>query len=66
MKRECAILENNPIYIEEYVTSRGQDVRLYYYLSKDIGLSNNNSEDTHNTYSIPFNEVKKNFLMIIK
>lgn len=56
-KRDCFILEDNPIYIEEYVTPRGEDVRLYYYLSKDIGPSRNNSEDTHETYWIPFAEV---------
>jgi len=58
-KRDCVILEENPIYIEEYVTPSGEDVRLYYYLSKDIGPSSNTSEDTHDTYWIPYDEVEK-------
>lgn len=58
-KRNCAILEDKPIYIEEYITPSGEDVRLYYYLSKDIGPSNNNSEDTHDTYWIPYDDVEE-------
>ena len=58
-KRNCVILEDNPIYVEEYVTPNGENVRLYYYLSKDIGPSNNNSEDTHDTYWIPYDKVEE-------
>ena len=57
-KRDCVILEEDPIYIEEYITPRGENVRMYYYLSKDIGPSNNSSEDTHATYWISYNEVE--------
>ena len=57
-KRDCILLDDNPIYIEEYVTPSGEDVKLYYYLSKDIGPSNNTSEDTHDTYWIPFDKVE--------
>ena len=56
-KRDCEILEKDPIYIEEYVTPDGEDVILYYYLSKDIGKSDNPSEDTHKTFFIPYDEV---------
>lgn len=57
-KRDCAILENKPIYIEEYVTPSGEDVRLYYYLSKDIRSSNNDSKDTHDVYWVSYDEVE--------
>lgn len=56
-KRTCKILEEEPIYIEEYVTPSGEDVRMYYFLSKDIGPSNNTSLDTHPTLWISYNEV---------
>ena len=56
-KRDCVLLEENPVYIENYVTPSGEDVEMYYYLSKDIGKSNNSSEDTHPTFWVPFNEV---------
>lgn len=56
-KRDCVLLEKDPIYIEIYVTPSGEDVEMYYYLAKDIGKSNNKSLDTHPTFWIPFNEV---------
>ena len=56
-KRDCVLLENNPIYIDKYVTENGEDVEAYYYLSKDTGKSNNDSIDTHPTFWIPFDEV---------
>lgn len=56
-KRDCVLLENNPIYIDKYVTENGEDVEVYYYLSKDIGKSNNDSTDTHPTFWISFDEV---------
>ena len=56
-KRDSIILKKDPIYVEEYVTPSGEEVRLYYYLSKDIGPSDNTSEDTHPTIWIPFEDV---------
>lgn len=56
-KRDVEILDENPIYIEEYYTPRDEDVRLYYYLAKDIGPSSNDSTDTHDLYWISFDEV---------
>ena len=58
-KRDCEILEEDPIYIEEYVTPSGEDVRMFYFLAKDIGVSDNDSEDTHDTYWIAFDEVEE-------
>lgn len=56
-KRDCVLLDNNPIFIEEYVTPKGEDVKLYYFLAKDIGKSENKSLDTHDTFWITFDEV---------
>lgn len=56
-KREGILLEKDPIYVEEYVTQDGEDVKLYYFLVKDIGSSSNDSNDTHPTYWVPFDEV---------
>ena len=57
-KRDCIFLEKDPIYIDHYVTPKGENIELYYYLSQDIGPSDNDSEDTHPTFWIPFQEVQ--------
>lgn len=57
-KRDCKILEEDSIYIEEYTTPLGENCILYYYLSEDIGPSDNDSEDTHDTILVPLNEVR--------
>ena len=56
-KREALVLEEEPTYIEDYITPGGEDVRLYYFIAKDNGPSNNTSEDTHPTYWVPYDEV---------
>ena len=56
-KYDCEILENEPIFIEEYTTPSGENVEMYYFISKYIGLSNNKSTDTHETLWIPYHEV---------
>ena len=56
-KRECLILEKEPIYIDHYQTPSGEDVEMYYFLAKDIGPSDNTSTDTHPTIWLPFTEV---------
>lgn len=56
-KRDCLLLKEEPIYIENYITPSGEDVEMYYFLAKDIGKSNNTSLDTHPTFWIPFDEV---------
>ena len=56
-KREGILLKERPIYVEEYVTPSGEDVRMYYFLAKDGGPSDNTCEDTHPTYWIPFDKV---------
>ena len=56
-KFDCEILEEEPVYIETYITPGGEDVEMYYFISKYIGLSNNNSDDTHPTLWIPYEDV---------
>lgn len=53
-KRVAKLLEENPIYIDKYITPAGEDVELYYYLARDGGKSDNPSLDTHPTVWIPF------------
>ena len=56
-KRSCIILEEEPVYKEEYITPSGEDVNMYYFIAKDNGPSNNTSEDTHPTIWLPLEEV---------
>jgi 8-oxo-dGTP diphosphatase len=56
-KFDCEILEEEPVYIETYITPSGEDVEMYYFISKYIGSSNNNSDDTHPTLWIPYEDV---------
>ena len=56
-KRDCVILEEEPIYVESYVTPSGEDVEMYYFLAKDNGESDNTSDDSHPTFWLPFDEV---------
>lgn len=56
-KRKCIILEEDPIFIEHYISPSNEEVDLYYYLAKDGGDSDNTCEDTHETFWIPFDEV---------
>ena len=58
-KRNCLILEKDPIYIQKYSTPSEEDVELYYFLAEDIGPSDNNSSDTHPTIWVPFEEVEE-------
>ena len=56
-KRDCIILEEEPVYLETYVTPSGEDVLMHYFIAKDNGPSSNTSEDTHPTHWLPYNEV---------
>lgn len=58
-KRECTLLEEEPVYFEQYITPGGEDVDMYYFLAADAGPSDNSSEDTHPTFWIPLEEVKE-------
>ncbi len=56
-KHDSILLKERPVYIEEYITPSGEDVKMYYFLAKDNGPSDNTSDDTHPTFWIPFDEV---------
>lgn len=56
-KFDCEILEEEPSYIETYITPSGEDVEMYYFISKYIGLSDNDSDDTHTTFWVPYEDV---------
>ena len=57
-KRDCTLLEKDPVYIDNYVSPKENDVEVYYYLTKDIGPSDNDSTDTHPVIWVPFDEVE--------
>ncbi len=56
-KRDCVVLCEVPIFCEEYITPKGEEVIVYYYISKDIGPSDNNSLETHPTIWVNIDEV---------
>ena len=55
-KRACSLLDSEP-YIITYVTSRGEEAIVYYYLCKDNGKSDNDSEDTHPVIWVDYDKV---------
>ena len=55
-KRACVILDDEP-FLLSYITSRGEDVVVYFYLCKDNGKSDNDSEDTHPTIWVDYDKV---------
>lgn len=57
-KRKCIILEEEPVFIEKYISPSNEDVSLYYFLAEDGGKSNNSSDDTHPTYWFYHDEVR--------
>lgn len=56
-KFDCKVLDENPIYIEKYVTPRGENVEVYYYVSVYTGKSDNTSTDTHKTLWVKYEDV---------
>ena len=56
-KRDVIILMEEPIYDEYYKDSKGNDCNCLYYLARDNGTSDNDSEDTHDLVWVDFDEV---------
>ena len=56
--RKVKLLINDPIYIEQYVTPRGEECECYYYLGMDNGKSDNDSTDKHDVVWTSFNDVE--------
>ena len=55
-KRACVLLDSEP-YLVSYVTSLNEEAIVYYYLAKDVGKSDNDSEDTHPVVWVDYEEV---------
>ena len=58
-KREVIILLEEPIYVENYKDSKGNDCICTYYLARDNGVSKNICEDTHDLVWTGFDKVEK-------
>ena len=58
-RRVAEIVNEYEPYIERYTTPRGENCTCYMYIAVDKGVSDNNSEDTHDTYWIHFDEVEE-------
>ena len=58
-KRIAKIVQEYEPYIEKYTTPKGENCACYMFFAIDGGKSNNTSEDTHDTYWIPFDEVEE-------
>ena len=56
-KFNCELLEDEPVYNENNITPSGENVKMYYFISKYTGLSDNTSDDTHPTFWIPYEDV---------
>lgn len=56
-KREVKIIDENPVYIEDYLNAKKKACRCYYYLGYDNGHSDNTSTDTHKIVWVNFDEV---------
>ena len=57
-KRNAEIVEDFEPYIERYTTPKGEHCVCYMYIAIDKGVSDNTSEDTHETHWIPIDEVE--------
>lgn len=57
-KRKVKLVFDEEIYIESYVTPRGEECECHYYLGLDDGHSDNDSTDTHDLMWIDFDKVE--------
>ena len=57
-KREARIIEQFKPFVEEYTTPKGEDCICYMYIAEDIGASDNDSWDTHDTLWVHFDNVE--------
>jgi len=57
-KRDGEIIKSIPPIIERYTTPSNEKCVCYMYVAKDIGPSDNNSEDTHDLIWTHINEVE--------
>ena len=57
-KRVAQIVKDFEPFVERYTTPEGENCACYMYIAIDMGHSDNTSEDTHNVFFIPFDEVE--------
>ena len=58
IKRKVKLISDNEIYIEKYTTPKGEECECHYFLGLDDGVSDNDSEDTHDLVWVNFDEVE--------
>lgn len=58
-KRIAEIVSEFEPYVERYTTPRGEECACYMFIAIDRGVSDNDCEDTHDTYWIPFENVEE-------
>ena len=58
-KREARIIEQFKPFVEEYTTPKGEDCICYMYIAEDIGASDNDSWDMHDTLWVHFDKVEE-------
>ena len=58
-KRNAIIVDEFLPYVEEYISSRGENCECYMFIAIDNGPSDNKSEDTHELCWTKFNKVQK-------
>ena len=58
-KRVAKIIKKFEPYIERYTTPKGEKCVCYMFFAIDDGKSDNKSEDTHDTFWIPFEKVEE-------
>ncbi len=57
-KRKVKLISEEPFYIEEYKTPKGEDCKCYYYIGYDDGVSDNKSLETHEVVWTNYQDVK--------
>lgn len=58
-KREAFVFEEFPPYVERYTASKYEECECYWYVAEDLGVSDNDSPDTHEVVWVSFDEVKE-------
>ncbi len=58
-KRDCKLVSENPIVIEHYVDGVGDKCVCHFYLTTDIGKSDNTCTDTHTLIWTDFDKVEE-------
>ncbi len=58
-KRNCEIIDEYPPFIERYTTKTGEKCICYMFIAREIGKSDNTSEDTHTLCWTDYKDVSK-------